>query len=50
MADPNATSSALRLDTVEKANIRGEKTRIRTMGPDEAPPFYTCARPSREGL
>ena len=30
------TAPTLRLEVVEKADIRGEKTRIRPMGPDEA--------------
>ena len=37
------TAPALRLDAVECADIRGHKTRLRPMRPDEAPLFYAWA-------
>ena len=37
------TEPALRLDAVDSADIRGQKTRIRPMRPDEAPLFYQWA-------
>ncbi len=37
------TTSALRLDAVDGADIRGRKTRIRPMRADEAPLFYEWA-------
>jgi ribosomal-protein-alanine N-acetyltransferase len=37
------TPPALRLDAVEGADIRGHKTRLRPMRPDEAPLFYEWA-------
>jgi len=37
------TVPALPLDAVESAEIRGAKTHLRPMRPDEAPRFYTWA-------
>ena len=37
------TAPALRLDAVESADIRGHKTRLRPMRPDEAPLLYEWA-------
>jgi RimJ/RimL family protein N-acetyltransferase len=37
------TEPTLRLDAVDSADIRGQKTRLRPMRPDEAPLFYKWA-------
>ena len=43
MTDPAATTSALRLNAIESADIGGRKTHLRPMRADEAPLFYEWA-------